>query len=86
LNFAIQEKINSLIRDFIDGLINSTVFRGGLKELGVEINHEIERLISGYDRDGNLTFNDLYRAIRLYSKGDIQFTFDKQEMANSNVL
>jgi hypothetical protein len=75
-----------LIRDFIDGLVNGTVFRASIRELGIDINREIERLIGGYERDGLLTFNELHRAIRLYAKGDVQFLFHKEDVPNTNIL
>lgn len=44
---------------------------------GIEINHELERLISGHERDGQLTFNQFHKALKLHLMGQTQYEFEK---------
>src|SRR4051812_20649108 len=69
-----QEKLAAIARDFINGTLNAVGLHTALRELGkdvthpmtnagIQITHEIERLISGHERDGGLTFNEFYRMV-----------------------
>lgn len=44
---------------------------------------ELERVILQQEREGNVTFNQVYRAISLFTKGNTQFEFQKQGIDTS---
>lgn len=75
---AKQEKIFALIRDFIEGSTSGLEFRVALKEMGIDVNREMEKLIGGHERGGNTSFQDFVKCLNLYHEGDVRYQFGEE--------
>lgn len=75
---AKQEKIFALIRDFIEGSTNGIEFRVAMKEMGIDINRDMEKLIGGHERGGNTSFQDFVKCLNIYHEGDVRYHFAEE--------
>lgn len=75
-----QEKIFALIRDFIEGATDGMEFRIALRDMGIDINRELERLIGGHERGGQVTFQDFIKYLGLYHDGDVRYHFAEERI------
>jgi hypothetical protein len=83
---AKQEKIYALVRDFIEGSTSGLEFRMALKEMGIDINREMERLIGGHERGGHLSFQDFVKYLGIYHEGDVRHTFLEENVEQKPTL
>ncbi|PRP74080.1 hypothetical protein PROFUN_08704 [Planoprotostelium fungivorum] len=83
-HIARQEKLNQVTRDFLDGRITSVAFRRALKDCGLQANGEIERMIKGHERDGLVTFNDMWRTMMAQLRGETNVEYQIQPLKNNS--
>lgn len=77
---AKQEKIFALVRDFIEGAADGVDFRIALRDMGIDINRELERLIGGHERGGQVTFQDFIKYLGMYHEGDVRYLFSEERV------
>eukprot|EP00026_Physarum_polycephalum_P003492 Phypoly_transcript_03504.p1 GENE.Phypoly_transcript_03504~~Phypoly_transcript_03504.p1 ORF type:complete len:605 (+),score=91.66 Phypoly_transcript_03504:512-2326(+) len=75
-----QEKIFALVRDFIEGATDGMEFRIALRDMGIDINRELERLIGGHERGGQVTFQDFIKYLGMYHEGDVRYQFSEERV------
>jgi hypothetical protein len=49
-------------------------------DYGVDINRELERLIGGHERGGQVTFQDFIKYLGLYHEGDVRYQFSEERV------
>lgn len=77
---AKQEKVFAMVRDFIEGSADGVDFRIALRDMGIDINRELERLIGGHERGGHVTFQDFIKVLGLYHEGDVRYLFSEERV------
>lgn len=77
---AKQEKVFALVRDFIEGSSDGVDFRIALRDLGIDVNRELERLIGGHERGGHVTFQDFIKYLGMYHEGDVRYLFTEERV------
>jgi len=46
--------------------------------MGIDINREMERLIGGHERGGNVSFQDFVKFLNIYHEGDVRHHFSEE--------
>eukprot|EP01112_Ceratiomyxa_fruticulosa_P010876 TRINITY_DN28_c0_g1_i1.p1 TRINITY_DN28_c0_g1~~TRINITY_DN28_c0_g1_i1.p1 ORF type:complete len:618 (+),score=139.06 TRINITY_DN28_c0_g1_i1:276-2129(+) len=75
-----QERTFAAAREFIDGNVSGVEFRTCLRESGIDINHDLERIIAGHERDGKLRFREFVKYLEIYLTGDVRYTYKTEEI------
>jgi len=70
----------ALVRGFIGGATDGIDFRIALRDMGIDINRELERLIGGHERGGHVTFQDFIKYLGMYHDGDVRYHFSEERV------